>query len=64
MTVATPVSLFTPLLGEEGGVVRTFGREDRGAGELKGPQGVSVDGVGNVFVADFPCGVFCYPYPP
>jgi len=36
----------------KGEVVRVFGREGSGTGELKRPAGVAVDGAGNVFVAD------------
>jgi tripartite motif-containing protein 71 len=36
-----------------GGAVRTFGRGGSGAGELKHPHGVAVDGAGNVFVVDW-----------
>jgi len=36
----------------KGEVVRVFGREGCGVGELKKPTGVAVDGAGKVFVAD------------
>lgn len=37
---------------QPGRVVRTFGRQGSGTGELQGPWGVSVDRSGNIVVAE------------